>query len=335
MKIALVDISFHKKTKSFDFFRDFVKKKHEIVNFWDESWEGGTTINIDDVNNGNFDLIIFLQILLRPTVIKKLNCKNIIWVPMYDVEVTRNIPVFGYLYFNIKIVSFSQTLTCKLRKIGFDVINVQYYPRPDIINHSKDDLAVFFWQRIERINLDLVNKLLENNDIKEIFFKNNPDPGYKTKLPTKEEIEKNNINVLEGWLDRDKYLSIVNKCNIYIAPREYEGIGMSFLEAMSTGAVVISPNNPTMNEYIKNGIDGYLYNIKNPQKIDLSNIKTIQENIIKKVQDGFNMWQQQQKDILVYIEKPVKIKNERRNFLLFCIYNFITESNILFKKLLK
>lgn len=335
MKIALVDISFHKKTKSFDFFRDFVKKKHEIVDFWDESWEGGTTINIEDINNENFDAIIFLQIIFKPSQLKKLKCKNVIWVPMYDDEVKRSIPIFGYLYINIKIVSFSQTLTRKLIKIGFDILTVQYYPRPDFSKNNIDGLSILFWQRIKKINWELIKKVLKDNKINKIFLKNNPDHDQIIEKPQPEDISNFNISIINCWLEHEEYLELLKKCNIFITPREYEGIGMGFLDAMATGAIVISPNNPTMNEYIENGITGYLYDIKNPQKIDLSNIKTVQENIIKKMQDGFNVWQQQQRDILVYIEKPVKIKNKKRNFLFFCIYNFITESILIFKKLLK
>lgn len=65
----------------------------------------------------------------------------------------------------------------------------------------------------------------------------------------------------------------IQKSALYFAPRKYEGIGMSFLEAMASGRCVIAPDYPTMNEYIKNGETGYLYNFKRPQKIKFDDIK--------------------------------------------------------------
>ena len=53
-----------------------------------------------------------------------------------------------------------------------------------------------------------------------------------------------------------QYLEHLSKCNIFIVPRLYEGIGLTFLEAMASGMVVLSSNFPTMNEYIQNNING-------------------------------------------------------------------------------
>ena len=323
MRIAFIDYSFHKKTKSFDFFREIIREHHVVTDFWDEVWEGGKPINIDEINNGNFDVILFLQIIVNPLKIKKLKCKNIIWVPMYDTEITRRfsrLRLIGYLYFNIKVISFSRALTSKFKKFGFDMLNVQYYPQPNFIEHSSDELTILFWQRIKQINLFTVKNILADNKIKEIFFQNNPDPRHKTNLPTQEEVEKFHITIINGWIGDKEYSQLLRKCNIYIAPRVYEGIGMGFLNVMATGSVVIASNKPTMSEYIENGVSGYLYDVKNPKKIDLSSIKTIQENIKEKIEKGFSVWQRQQKDILAYLEVSSKQRNKKVNLILFYIY---------------
>lgn len=338
MKIAVIDHSYHKKTKSSDFFREIIEKKHIVVNFWDELWEGGNAIDINEINRSDFDAVVFLQYIKKPSDIRRLKCKNVVWIPMYDTEIIEwrfILRRLEYLFLNIKIISFSKALTSKFEKLGFNVLTVQYYPKPNFVEHNLNELTVLFWQRIEKINMPLIKKILTGNKIKKIIFKNNPDPYYKTQLPTKEEVAEFNITVKNGWLKEADYQELLNQCNIYIAPREYEGIGMAFLSAMATGVVVIAPNKPTMNEYIENGISGYLYDIEDPRKIDLSDIRIIQENIRGKMISGFNLWQHQQENILAYIEKPILKKNKEIKFILYCLFrvcNFIISGPVAIKR---
>ena len=52
------------------------------------------------------------------------------------------------------------------------------------------------------------------------------------------------------------------KSTIYIASRPYEGIGMSFLEAMADGRCVVAHDNTTHNEYIEHGKNGFLFDME-------------------------------------------------------------------------
>lgn len=61
------------------------------------------------------------------------------------------------------------------------------------------------------------------------------------------------------WKSRQDYLRDLGKFQVYFAPRKYEGIGMTFLEAMAMGMCVIAENAPTANEYIISGRNGILY----------------------------------------------------------------------------
>lgn len=82
----------------------------------------------------------------------------------------------------------------------------------------------------------------------------------------------------------------MQESSIYVVPREYEGIGMIFWEAMAMGCCVISPDNPTMNEYIKNGKTGILYDLSNSEKVDLSNVREIQKNVLKYIETDYKNW---------------------------------------------
>ena len=81
---------------------------------------------------------------------------------------------------------------------------------------------------------------------------------------------------ISEWYDtREEMIKDMEKSAVYIAPRLYEGIGMSFLEAMAHGRCVIAPDNPTMNEYITDKVTGYLYNPNQIVPLSLDRIKEI------------------------------------------------------------
>ena len=47
--IAIIDHSFHKKTKSSRFFTDFLQERgHRLSYYWDESWQGGAPVFLDN-----------------------------------------------------------------------------------------------------------------------------------------------------------------------------------------------------------------------------------------------------------------------------------------------
>ena len=77
---------------------------------------------------------------------------------------------------------------------------------------------------------------------------------------------------------------------------------MSFLEAMAMGKVVIAIDNPTMNEYIINNETGYLFNLKRPEVINLSNIDRIQKNTYEYVCAGYLKWESSKNLIIKFIE---------------------------------
>lgn len=75
------------------------------------------------------------------------------------------------------------------------------------------------------------------------------------------------------WVSQTRcfFGNAINEKAIFIAPRDYEGIGLSFLEAMAMGKAVVGVNNPTMNEYIADGKIKYFFDLDNIKEIDFSN----------------------------------------------------------------
>lgn len=274
-KIAFIDHSFHVKTKSSSFFVESLKEKYELDIYYDSYWHDKKPFDFINLNKKNYYVIIFWQINYSVKYLKKLICKNIIYIPMYDDFIANTITPFYWKQFsNIKFITFSKILHNYLIKRGLKSFYIQYFPNIKENNKKIDvkNLIAFFWYRIELINWDIIKKLITKNTFKKIYIQNHPDPNQKELNISKEDIEKYNIEFVDWFESKEEYLDLLKSIDIYLAPREYEGIGLSFLEAMSYGKYIIALNESTMNEYIINGINGYLYSLENPKEINLKEI---------------------------------------------------------------
>ena len=58
-----------------------------------------------------------------------------------------------------------------------------------------------------------------------------------------------------------------------------------------------------MNEYIKNGETGYLFDLKNIKKLDLSNIDEVQKKAYKYMQQGYTRWEKDKSLIINFIKQ--------------------------------
>ena len=269
--------------------------------------------------------------------LKKIKCNKIIWFPMFDG--VSHIP-FRYTYLqriNIKIICFSKKLYNLLKLSGLECYYFQYFNKPKSRYEIFSDKKIFFWVRREDITWTTLKILLGNTKVEKISMRLNPDPNNKIEIPSKEDQEKYNIEIIKGWIPKEKHIKLLSDCNIFIQPRLEEGIGLSFIEALSLGLCVISPNKPTMNEYIEDKKTGYLYNLKKPKPIDFSSLDKIRKNIYLKSKDGYKKWEKDKKQILYVIKKSNR-SYDRILFLIFQIlfyFSYIIDSTIKLAKRLK
>ena len=324
-KAVYVDHSFHQKTKATNFFIDIISKKYDINIIWDESWKGNDKNIIDQIKSAEHKTIFFFQTIPPAKHLRPLSYERIIWIPMYDQEVNRSLRFYlPYLKLNIKILAFSKKLYSRFKKIGFDVHLYQYFLEPMKKSRDFEKINIFFWQRHAEINWNIVKKLMEGNDINSVTIKNTPDPYQKIDMPSPDDINKYNIKIINRWLEKKDYFELMSRCNVFIAPRRYEGIGMGFLEAIASNMIVIAPDSPTMNEYIVNGQTGYLYNFNNPRAIKID--PTIIKNITEYSRAGYLRWSKNKYDILADIEKQsVRIHNSLRTICL-TVYCLVYDS---------
>jgi hypothetical protein len=314
-KMAYWDHSYHQLTLSTQFFIDLMMEKYEVIRFWDDSWQGGEAPSVEHINGMAPAAIVFCQLLPDPQSLKAIHCQNRIFIPMQDSIWGGERPWMNYRDANLKIISFSKKIHQLSRQNHYQSLYLQYFPRPlnDRILKT-DQCSVFFWPRTNMITWDIVKKLLGKNKIDKVYFRIFPDPGFKVsdknilnekriQMPSHEDIERYHIQFIQGWLEEKKYLEILRDCNIYFASRPLEGIGMSFLNAMALGLCVIAPDYPTANDYIISGFNGLLYDLDDPQPLNLTDVNQIGLDAQQYIKRGYEKWLRQRRKVLDYIKK--------------------------------
>lgn len=305
-RLLFIGHSYHQKTKSADFCCDLLAEKYDVTKFYFDPYQDDIKTHFQQLQGQEFDILVLWQIMPSLDDLKKIiKFKRSAFFPMYDGVPKRSNPLW-YEYRHTHIINFCRTLHEELQAIGFASHYIQYFPKPlEITNQGKLD-SVFFWQRIDKINADLVARLLQNTEINHLHFHKAIDPQHKLSMPNM----KCQITTSEWFETREEMQQKMQESALYIAPRIYEGIGMSFLEAMAMGRCVIAPNNPTMNEYIIDGKTGYLYDLDNVKPLDIQDIREIQKNTYDYIEKGYNIWNQQKYGIIDWLEEDIQI-NEK------------------------
>lgn len=274
-KLLYITYDFNfKKTASSRFFYDFLCQHYEVETISPINEE----INYDEINSKNYFCIVSFYFMAD---FSKFTCNNLIFVPMYD--------GFSYSYKkvkilkNVKIINFCKYLHKLSKLFGLNSIYLQYYPKL-MINEKEERNILFYWQRRD-IPFSSIKKCLPNNistiGVEKTILHSATDGNIDFISPNDDDIEKYKICITNWFENKSDLECLLNKTLYYVAPRMQEGIGLSFLDAMSRGCVIIANNDRTMNEYIKNGKNGYLIDFENIKQIKFKDFERIQEESIK------------------------------------------------------
>lgn len=254
MNIAFVDHEFHAHTKSSGFFVRILRDLGSVRHFY---------VNADDIAEGlracgdfeDFDLIVFWQIQPHVSLIAHIPRRKILFVPMYDACCTMTYRRWNR-YRGYRFLSFSRRIHELLLDLKIESHYVQYVPElPELPNDvEREELpTVFVWKRTSTLNLPRLFKALHAAGIRKAVCHEFSEAEKALSYPIE-------VEFTQGWFSTHaEYLNTIARCGYYLAPRATEGIGMSFLEAMGLGLCVLSPDRPTMNEYITSGHDGILF----------------------------------------------------------------------------
>lgn len=310
--LLFIGHEFHKKTKSSDFLQTILAESYNIETLYINP---DIPYSFSNFSGKKYNTVILWQVMPSLKEMKKyIDFEHCAFFPMYDNTKTLNSPLWNE-YTDCNIINFSKTFHETCKKGGLSSYYIQYFPKPANIIDEGDENSIFFWQRRENITTKTLEKVLEPETLNKLYLHKSTDPKNRFINPSKSWKDK---VVCSSWFEtNDEMQEYIQKSALYFAPRKYEGIGMSFLEAMASGRCVIAPDYPTMNEYITNGVTGYLYNLKKPKRITLKDIRKIQQNSFEFIKKGYENWNKEKHNILKYIESEPVIDRDLLNKTLF------------------
>lgn len=317
-KLAFIDHSFHKYSTATFFLMEILRQHFDVEVFWDESWKQKNRVDLGKIVKLGFNtIILFQQIHYSEIELNSLKGKNVILIPMFDASGGLE-DSFWKKFENFKIINFSKTLHKKHKRLNLNSKYYQYFPDPNIFKRflHNNSMKGFFWQRTDKITWDLIRNLIKGADFSKIHIHAAIDPpGYDFIEPTMKEKEDYNITISKWFDKREEYFDIVNNSNIYFAPRLYEGIGMSFLEAMAQGMCVVAPNYPTMNEYIVNNVNGLLYDPEKVEPLDFSNLGKICYESRNSIKRGYLEWRSKIEELVDFINDTSNNQTKKITFM--------------------
>lgn len=268
MNILCLDHSCHKKTKSFDFFVNILRAEGMSVEVF--YYEKHYSVNPPKEKVDRADVIVYLEFL--PSRFHLLfPGKRIVYLPMYDNEWGSKWQWRRIAWSGMGVISFSKKISDHARRYGVvNLLEVQYFLDPANFPQDRGEpKRVFMWERGD-IDRRTAEVLLPVSN------------GYVFDVKYRDE-----------FLEREEYLRRIARCEIMVAPRRKEGIGMVFLEAMAMGKCVVANDDATMNEYITDGETGILFNAEVPLPIRYEKVSRVREKIRDDVSRLWAAWQDQ------------------------------------------
>jgi len=276
-KIILFDHACHASTQSAQFFYDLLSPYFELtVHVYNHSYRYQCPQSEVD----RHDYAIYFEFLPGRLKLFYPNSRSL-FVPMYDNEwgskwQWRRIAISG-----MSIISFCERLTCFAKKQGVrNVLDVRYFPDPsNYKNMEGDPRVLLLWER-GQITFQTVKTLFSPQDFKKIILLRHPEEHCKYFTISNNDVKNYNVEIIHtSFLPRDQFLEVLRPAGTIIAPRRKEGIGMSFLEAMAMRKCVVAHRDATMDEYIKHGVNGLLFDAESPSKLSISDIIRIHSTL--------------------------------------------------------
>jgi glycosyltransferase involved in cell wall biosynthesis len=338
-KFLIVDNDYSRISGSTRFLHKELNKIFKYDLIWDEKWSKSKNYNKKIFEN--YDNILFIHSFLRLDEILKLKNKNIIWIPMFDSLFNLNQLNFFFWksikLLNIKIISFSSAITKKCIDQKIDVFDIKYFLKTyKKINYNLKKLNILFWDRGELKIEDWIN-YFNKQDVEKITVIQRPDPGKNSSFISYQLKKEYNIVLKKiGYIEKSKYKKYLISHNVYICPRFREGIGISFLEALSHGMFILGLNAPTMNEYLNNGKIGICIKLSNNEnkKLDLNQIILTQKDRINLNTAKYNIYNKKISEIGSFLQKKITQKTKFKNKIYILVYQKIYDFLFLIKRIM-
>ena len=314
-RIAYLDHSFHRTTRSTEFLPEILKRHgHTVDYFWDDAWQGGRPVAWSEV--AAFDVVIMFQSFCAPEgrYFRQAH-PNVIYIPMLDQFGLWQGPLFNLSGFwepfqGSKVLNFSNAVHGMVTGFGLASHCVRYYqPSKALPAPPRDGLHGFFWVRREQqLPWKTIRQLIGDTRFDSFHLHLATDPGTPAAtLPSSDDMIRHRITT-STWFEKKADLNaVMERANVYFAPRVEEGIGQSFLEAMGRGQCVVAPNQGTMNEYILPGVNGLLYELNAPKPLDFTAVRALGVQAKAGTETGRAIWEAAEADLVRFILTPANV----------------------------
>ena len=183
----------------------------------------------------------------------------VIWIPMADY--TLYPPNIAH-HPSVRMVAFSDAVAGWAQQVGLPYLRLTYYLNPDDFTPAdfEGERVMLYWNRIGWFDKAFMKRLCKRLRVDRLLLRNQLDPNYPAHyayaLP--QQMGGTTVELYTDIHTADGYMALVKRANMFITPRNLEGVGMTMLEAMARGCVVLGYDAPTMNEYIQDGVNGLL-----------------------------------------------------------------------------
>ena len=300
MKLAIIDSFQHKAKRKLHFLSDLLFSFFDVTYYWEDPASDNLIYMLSDMHRENYDAIILIQPYEKIANYANISCNSIIAI--INSYFSSNINS-KYFPTHMKYISLSKFQHEILKTLGLESEWIQYFPNPYDFNPRKIDYCFrgFYRYKSPEISPKILTQLMmetkfDNLHVHDSYIMN------KKSLSLHMKCFKNTSVTTSKWLtSKSDYISLLSKSNVYFAPNLYDISPNSILEAMSLGMCVVSPDLPSVNEYIVDGENGLLYDAENPAPLDFTNINAICKRARESIEEGYDTWLNNRKMIFKFI----------------------------------
>lgn len=307
LKILFIGHSYHMVTKSSGFFINLLNSIGEVTMEFDDCPKGKLDRDYSALI-GSYDMVVVWQMHQVLRQIEQMRHENIIYVPMYD-AVYKLGGSFWKEIGHVKVVCFSAALRALCLSHRLDSYFIQYYPeavRPAAAGY--ESRRMFFWQRRNWPNWQTLTSILPACQFEKIHHHVALDPGVESTeesrvLPTPSETGQGNFSSSAWYPEKRDLIAKLREFNVFFLPREREGIGFSFLDAMANGLIPVGFDQPTFNEYVVNGINGLI--VDKTSRMDLPELSRMAEWMGHYLRKGRDNYERRLPGLTEFLRKKV------------------------------
>jgi hypothetical protein len=311
MRIAFCGHSHHRTTGSSRFLLQALRGLGPVEEHWVESWRGGpAAFDAAPLLAGGHDAVVIWQMEALAVALAERRLPNVTFFPMYD-SCHAYPDSFWRRLSGLKVVSFCSALHARVLRLGVRSHHLQYFPEaPATAAAARGEgpgLAGYFWQRTQDVTWSTIRALVGEAEFRQFTLHDALDPSGGSLVPVPpEEARRLHLRTTRWFPSSEEQRADLLRHDVYFAPRLREGIGMSFLEAMAMGQLVVAPDRPTMNEYLVSGVNGLLYDPEHPAPLDFSEHLRLGRRARRHVELGRERWTRSLPALLELIATPTR-----------------------------